>query len=54
MTVGQLVRFTGLSRSTVYRLFKSGLPRYRRPGYRETHLSWTEFEEMTAFFRVRD
>lgn len=54
MTVAQLVSFTGLSRSTVYRLAKSGLPRYRRPGDPKTYVSWAEFESATAFYRVQD
>lgn len=42
----------GISRSTIFRLFKAGLARYRRPGDRKTYVSRSQLEEMTSFRRV--
>ena len=42
----------GISRSTIFRLFKAGLARYRRPGDRKTYISRSQLEEMTSFRRV--
>lgn len=42
----------GISRSTIFRLFKEGLPRYRRPGDRKTYVSRRQLEDMTSFRRV--
>lgn len=41
-----------ISRSTIFRLFKAGLARYRRPGDRKTYVSRSQLEEMTSFRRV--
>ncbi|MCC6959221.1 MAG: hypothetical protein IT301_05190 [Dehalococcoidia bacterium] len=42
----------GISRSTIFRLIKEGLARYRRQGDRKTYVSRSQLEEMTAFRRV--
>lgn len=41
-----------MSRSTIFRLFKQGLARYRRPGDRKTYVSRRQLEELTSFRRV--
>jgi predicted DNA-binding transcriptional regulator AlpA len=50
--VDDAVRLYGLSRSTIFRLFKAGLSRYRRPGDRKTYVSRKQLEEMTSFREV--
>lgn len=42
----------GLSRSTIFRLFKQGLSRFRRPGDRKTYVSRAQLESMTSFRKV--
>ncbi|GMV85472.1 MAG: hypothetical protein AMXMBFR80_13270 [Dehalococcoidia bacterium] len=42
----------GLSRSTIFRLFKQGLSRFRRPGDRRTYVSRSQLESMTSFRKV--
>lgn len=41
-----------ISRSTIFRLFKQGLSRYRRPGDRKTYVSRRQLEELTSFREV--
>ena len=42
----------GFSRSTIFRLFKEGLGKYRRPGDRKTYVSRAQLEETTSFRQV--
>jgi predicted DNA-binding transcriptional regulator AlpA len=42
----------GISRSTIFRLVKAGLVRYRRPGDRKTYVSRKQLENMTSFREV--
>lgn len=52
ISVDDAVAQYGLSRSTVFRLFKAGLPRFRRSGDRKTYVSRSQLESMTSFRRV--
>jgi hypothetical protein len=51
--VDDAVTAYGLSRSTIFRLVKAGLVRYRRPGDRRTYISRRQLEDMTSFREVR-
>ena len=39
----------GLSRSTIYRVIRAGLTRYRRAGDRRTYISCRQLEAVTRF-----
>ncbi|MGE3076627.1 MAG: helix-turn-helix transcriptional regulator [Dehalococcoidia bacterium] len=52
VSVDDAVREYGISRSTIFRLFKTGLSKYRRPGDRKTYVSRRQLEDMTAFRKV--
>jgi hypothetical protein len=52
IAVDDAVAKYGISRSTVFRLFKAGLARYRRPGDRKTYVSRKQLEDMISFRKV--
>jgi len=49
LSVDEAVEAYGLSRSTIFRLFKSGLTKYRRRGDRKTYVSRAALELAIAF-----
>jgi len=50
--IDDAVRVYGISRSTIFRLVKAGLVRYRRPGDRKTYVSRRQLESMISFREV--
>lgn len=52
VSIDDAVSLYGLSRSTVFRLFKAGLPRFRRSGDRKTYVSRSQLESAISFRRV--
>ena len=50
--VNDAVAEYSISRSTIFRLFKEGLARYRRPGDRKTYVSRAQLEDMISFRKV--
>lgn len=52
ISIDDAVSLYGLSRSTVFRLFKAGLPRFRRSGDRKTYVSRSQLESAISFRRV--
>jgi excisionase family DNA binding protein len=49
ISVDDAVEEYGLSRSTIFRLVKSGLVRFRRVGDKKSYISRSQLEEMTSF-----
>ena len=49
ISIDEAVTEYGLSRSTIFRLVKEGLVKFRRAGDRRSYISRRQLEEMTSF-----